>query len=767
MPVRLAFRSTKRCLATLTAATMASSLLVTAPALADDGDPSDLEEACENAPSADERFSDYNQLTGRQKVVADCLSDGYKGNARETDFVLQGSGGQVNFAQTISRAQFAAILNRVADQLGLQSFTGDEDNPTFADVRPGSFFFNEIEELFARGLTTGKGKDVDDVDGDGDTDELVFDPGGDVSYAQILTFLHRLLTDGGGIVLPQGQTHDESNLDCGFAQEFHDDLDDAGFLRTFNRPNSCSVAAIRGHVFDLIAVALDLAVELDELENPFVEELGSMQAQLDSTSLFTNESTSVTVTVLDPSGNPVVGQRVEVFAVNRESGQNGFNTDGTPTNDTFLSIDGTGRYGSGNTAAQIDGGDRATNGDGEVVVPIATGSTVKASYDVHAFIGETGDTWADVSDEEAGTVRVLAGTVNFNARPAKLVVTMNTSSTGNLPYEAGHTVTYQLLDANDDPVEVAGLTILARQERDPENVLLMSSLATNGQGLATWTRNSTVDGSVPVDPDPDETGDESVDTFTGTWDEDRDGVANDSVTTTESGEVTFLDLSADTVGRATLALVGGNSNVPDQMGALMSSAGGTDAEVNVTVVNPYGQPIAGKAVRFVRTSILVNNNDTVTNGNGIAKYRYSRDATRNDQISAIVENDGNAGFNLATDFSATRSGTSDTNVRIQWVDGPPGATTTYGTLASQTLVGYTDAFLFLDDASTGPDLVRLPYTNGVYEVDGQTVSLGVFRATIVADADQNDDFDITYSVPGTPSFSITTVADSTLNGMPV
>lgn len=740
--------------ALVTVASLTLGLAPSVPSLAAQGDPSDIAEACDGAPSSASRFNDYGTLTARQKAVADCLSNGYVGNQGETDYVLKGgSDGNLNFDANINRAQFAAILNRLGDYLGLPVFEGDAANPTFADVPSHHSFFGEIEELYARGLTAGKGPDTADVDGDGNTTELVYDPRGSVTYGQVLAFVRRMLQDGAGFSMPTGQSHNEFSSDCFIFNDDRDVLDAAGFLRTFNSQADCRAAAPRGKVFDLAATGLDLGVEIDEIESPFGEPAGTMTAVLDHTSRFTDEFANVVVTLLDPAGDPVVGQKVDVFGVPATAG---FNSDGTPSFDAFLNIDSTGRPGSGDAPGKIDAADRTTNASGQISVTVGTSATVTTGYQVYAFVGAIGDEWVDVAGTDGETAD--GGTVTFSRLPSKLVVTMQTSSTGVLPYGTAHTVTYQLLDDEGAPVAVAGLSILPRMDRNPsvgDDSLDMSNVATDANGAAVWTRPGA------TDPDPDNSGTSTVDTYSGTWDRNRDGVANgsDTVVTLESGTVTFRDAGARTYGSSLIELVDGNSNVADQMGALVESA---TVGVKVTVVNVYGAAIPNMRVDL-RTSDVIQPSgwpkQSSTNSQGVALVQYARTSIADHQLVAWVDaNDDTVVQNPATFSDASaKSVTGDGDVRVRWVNpAPEQVSPALNPYSAQKLVGYTDNFLFL-----ASDAVRLPLDGGgkadSYKINGEGVTRVAFMSAIKADEAQDDTVSVTYDADWISEWNLTIV----------
>ncbi|MFT5223962.1 MAG: protocatechuate 3,4-dioxygenase beta subunit, partial [Glaciecola sp.] len=625
-----------------------------APALAAAGDPNDLTEACDGADSGASKFSDYNQLSPRLKIVANCLSNGFKGDKGDQDYVLQGSSsGKADFAGTISRAQFAAILNRVGDVLGLAPFSGDANNPTFADVTSGQFFFQEIEELFKRGLTAGAGNDTQDVDGDGNTQELIYSPSGQVSYAQVLTFVERLLTDGAALNLPNGQSHNQSNLECGVHQPAHDQLDAAGFLRTNNIPPNCKSASARGLVFDLITVGLDQAVEDGKAQNPFVREPGDVSLVAARSSATTNEQISVTVTVLDADGNPVSGQRVELFAV---TDTDGFNTDGSPKNPGTVSISGNGKFGTGNSSGVIDGGDPTTDAQGKATVKVGMTSASGGLFGVHSFIGKDGATYADANKLQGASSPKV--TLEFVAVPADLQIT---SSADGFPLKFGddvNTVSITVVDAQGKPIETAGIRVVAEMFRSNngggETLFTRLAMSTGANGVATWNA------PVPNDPGtaPGGEGDRTADRFRATFDENGNDRADDAISSSQDTTVQWRDDRRSAPANATITLPGENSARNDTMGKMVGD--GVQELVRVFVTNVYGEPAQGANVELNRGAPV--NTGTTNNGEIVFVVNAPNVAAAHVFTARV---NGGGPFTPADVNAVSVSG--DADVTIHWV----------------------------------------------------------------------------------------------------
>lgn len=260
------FRRSVRSVALVATGSLALGVLPALPASADHGTPFDLQAACQFAPDHDFNDSDVDRL----EVVKDCLQNWVDDNGTA---ILQGSGGNANFDGNISRAQFSAVLVRVAGILGATIPTiADDQEPTFPDVPRSNIFFGNIEQAAAMGLFLGTNdEDVNDLDNDGDTEEVLFNPSGDISFAQVIGTIRRLLGDTLDQDLPDDEAGNESGLDCGV---FNGDLEVLEGRSIFDEdtntlPDDCTAAALRGQIFDLIAVVMTYEVASGVIDAPY------------------------------------------------------------------------------------------------------------------------------------------------------------------------------------------------------------------------------------------------------------------------------------------------------------------------------------------------------------------------------------------------------------------------------------------------------------------------------------------------------------------
>lgn len=599
-------------MALVAAGTLAFGVLPATSAQAAHGTPFDLQAACEFAPESDlDRAGN-----AREDLIEDCLNnwDGPSGGA-----VLQGTNGSARFDATISRAQYAAVIVRIAAINGIDLPEIPEDRETFPDVPNGSFFWEIIEQAVELGLFEGKS--------DG-----TFDPAGSISGAQVVATAARLYRDTLGLTTDADDNNSSTDLDCGFANDDLQVLEDRSIVDDGATllPDACSQDALRNFVFDVFAAILTYQTATGAIETPHQAPFSPFAVTADSdTEFFGEDGIEITVAVKDANGDPVEGVRVDLIAT-----LTGAETD---TNGALVPADNADFEGgdacTGSDCAEIDSTDPQTNAQGEVTLTLDdTTSTTAEQYTVFAFTGELEDTYVDDANaDNSGTVDV-----EFLPGPDDLLVTSNTTPTGNLPYGSGHEVEVQIVDANGDPVALGGINLLVIQQRDGATVGTRE-VTTDADGAATLTYNG------PADPNPGTAGDTSTDEFDAGADINEDGVfgAGDIGASTPLN-VVFRDDAAGTVSvpDTFLGVNAQNTIDPDLLIQKVSS----QATVFVDVVDLYGNPVSGEEVLFDSATFAINDPRTSA-ANGRASLTFAGPATSTcGTWDADVDLDGDDNF---------------------------------------------------------------------------------------------------------------------------
>ncbi|HZD23618.1 MAG TPA: S-layer homology domain-containing protein, partial [Acidimicrobiia bacterium] len=237
-----------------------------------------------------------------------------------------------------------------------------------------------------------------------------------------------------------------------------------------------------------------------------------------TTSAFTSNGVTLTVTFKDENGALVEGQRVDVFVASS------FNSNGTANLDGGANLDIAGDAGTG-TDATIDALDPQTNSNGEIVLEL-THSDVAATDSVVAWIGAIGDVFNQ--NTVASTDMRIVG-ITWSLGPANLVLPANRLA----HFGTATSTTAQLVDTNGDPVALAGATIHFSVQRGGSAVLV-ENVATDATGAATLTYTGPADPSANNDAGV-------VDTVTAFWDKNGDGADNGTAEFDDTQTLTWED----------------------------------------------------------------------------------------------------------------------------------------------------------------------------------------------------------------------------------
>lgn len=612
------FGRSARSVALVAAGTLAFGVLPASTASAAHGTPFDLLAACEFAPESDLDSAGNVRLD----FVEDCLNqwEGPDGGA-----ILQGTNGAANFDATISRAQFAAVIVRVAAILGLD-IPDAPATPTFSDVPTTAFFYEVIEQAAALGLFEG-------------FDDGTFQPAGNISGAQFIAVLARLYRDALGLTTDDDENGSDTGLDCGFANDDLTVIENRSLADDSEStlPDSCADAALRGFVFDLIAALLTYEVAVGDIETPHQPPFVPFSLTTDlSVQFLDNGGIEVTATVKDENGDPVEGQRVDLTVT--ETGEETDN-DGdlvpVPENGVDPEFDTSGDSCTGGECAEIDAGDPQTDADGQVITVLdENGSPDEpVNYTIFGFFGELGDTYEDDADESNSD----SAEVSFIPGVDDVEVTLDTT-TGAYPFGADYTATIQLVDDNNNPVALGGVEVLVQRQRDTGdgfNDVGASQVVTTGAD-----GSAEVDYKGPADPDTANQGNSIEERVRAEADLDEDGEFDSSGDESDtSDEVEFLDAPAGTVDADETKLYVNAVNTFTVTAGVFPVNG--QGRVWADVVDVYGNPVGGERVGFYTEDFgVLSATRTSSNSTGRATYNFTGpDEPEQGEIFAEIEND--------------------------------------------------------------------------------------------------------------------------------
>lgn len=551
----------------LVAVAAALAVLVTLfPAV---GSAAAVESCPTNLPSSG--YQDLGGLSAETIDAIDCITHyGIAQGLTATKFNPSGD---------VSRWQMALFLVRMADDLGIVVPTVNTSQFTDTSAFPIDTQ-RAINQLAQLGITSGvsAGK---------------FDPNGVVPRWQMALFLTRIHAKA-GFSLPNGAGQGFTDITSypATTQVAINQLAQLGVAKgTTNSTYSPAANVARWQM------ALFLGRELQSGGAAPYE----ITVSASPTTASTSNSVTLTVTVLTPTGKPVVGRLVDVFV-------------GTLDSAGRCVLDGDAKIGSGDagtsTDCRLDSNDPKTNSSGKVTLTLTHNSTVETDR-VFAWIGTTGETF----DSDVVSSYAFADVI-WTAQPAAIVVESKTVKFGTTT-----TVTGWLVDSKANIVAAPGFPVVATVTRGGSQIIA-HKLTTGVDGKFSFSYTG------PSDPDSGSPSAAVVDTVKVFWDKDGDGKDDGAAEFDATATITWDD-DAPRQDKAVLAQSG------------LTNLAGQTVTVTATVTDKFGMPIKDAAVVFKVTGVNASTSAPIlTNSSGVASYTYTATNAGADTIDAAVDVDG-------------------------------------------------------------------------------------------------------------------------------
>lgn len=557
---------------------------------------------------------------------------------------------------TVTRWQMALFLTRMADDLGIDlpnPGTGRFDDIVNYPVETR----RAIDQLAQLGITSG-------------VSARQFDPAGTVPRWQMALFLTRLHAKA-GYILPTGAQQGFGDIGTYPAtmQQAINQLVQLGLAQGTSASTYTPAANVARWQMALFmsrelqaggAVPYRISVVADPATSPV------------------NGQVAVTVTVLSPSGAPVVGRLVDVFAGTVDGA-------GRCVLDSDTAI-GSGNAGTG-TDCKIDNNDPKTDSNGKVRLTL-THNTVTETTRVFAWIGSTGDTFdADDVSLRAHTDVVWSGVPAAIVVPAKVV-----------KFGTPTTVTGWLVDSKASVIPAAGQKIVVTVSRGGTEII-KNALVTASNGTFSFSYTGPSDPNVNVANDP------IVDTVKALWDKDGDGKDDGA----PEFDVTSTIGWDDAEPRADKAVLAQNS---------VSTLVGQTVTVTATVTDKFGTPIKDAVVNFDVSGPNAVNESKATNASGVASFSYVASNGGVDTIDASVDVAG-GGVDIAT------SQVADLLHHTVAVAGDLAESTTFDLIAVNTSANTMDVV-------TGGSYLRLTWdgSKDTFTVNGNASSMSTFESAL-------------------------------------
>jgi hypothetical protein len=386
----------------------------------------------------------------------------------------------------------------------------------------------------------------------------------------------------------------------------------------------------------------------------------------------------VTVTVLSPSGAPVVGRLVDVFVGSVDGA-------GRCVLDTDTAI-GSGNAGTG-TDCRIDNNDPKTDSAGKVRLTLTHNQTTETTR-VYAWIGTTGDTF------DADDVSLVAHTdIVWSGVPTAIVVPAMTVKFGTRA-----TVTGWLVDSKGGVIQAPGQKIVVTVTRGGTEII-NHSLVTGSNGTFSFSYTG------PSDPDVNAGNDPVVDTVRAFWDKNGNGKDDGAAEFDVASTVTWDDDQP----RADKAVLAQNS---------VSTLVGQTVTLTATVTDKFGTPIKDAVVNFIVSGANSVNESKVTNSSGVANLSYVAANGGVDTIDASVDVDG-GGVDIPT------SQVADLSHYTVAVAGDLAGSTTFDIIAVNTSANTVDVV-------SGGSYLRLSWdsSNDTFTVNGKASSMSTFESAL-------------------------------------
>lgn len=582
-------------------------------------------------------FQDLGGLTADTIDAIDCVA--YYGIAQG----ISATAFDPNAA--VTRWQMALFLTRTAVDLGISLPSGVSQG--FVDLGGlTSQTVTAINQLAQLGITTG-------------TSATTYSPNNVVSRWQMALFLTRLY-DEAGFTLPSGTSQGFTDI-SGFVASTQTAINQlvqigvtTGTSATTYSPND---PVLRWQM------ALFLARELEAGKaSPLVVSISP-----DTSASPTDETVTLSGTVLTPDGDPVANQYVDVFV-------GSLNSSGTCSLDTDATIGGGADAGSG-TNCRIDTADPRTNSNGAFSIELAHDSTIETDT-IYAWTGPIGTLFDD------DVIRAKDSTsVQWTLSPDDL------EAPGVLAeYEESSGFQAYLVDEDDEILPIPGQTIYFIVTRGTTEITTRT-VSTNSSGIATLNYTG---------PDDPGVGDSAttVDTVRVLWDKD-----NDQNFDPDEIEILSTVTWDDELPRSDTAELTQSRDY---------SLEGQSHTVTITVEDKFGDGVSGAEVNFTVAGANVEAETRTTNSSGVASFSYTATDPGVDTIDAEVDIGANASIDIAF-------GSVDDLMHYVAEDGPdlPGLTD-FDIIALET----GSNRIIVVEAGTS-NVYRLDYdSNDTFEIDG-------------------------------------------------
>ena len=519
---------------------------------------------------------------------------------------------------------------------------------------------------------------------------------------------------------------------------------------------------------------------------------------------FVGQNHTVTATVLDENGDPVADELVDFFVTpNDDTAFENQDADATlECNTADAAANGATETSTGSQPCEVDIADPQTDQNGEVTFTFS--STEAESFRIHAFTGAVGDEFDPATPPEFSDVATKTFVAEATALDANPEDDLN-------PFGTQHTVTATLVNEGADATVDINDPAAAGNDDNAAAGGVNNATNTGSPGPATvrfevYRQAEGAPGAVTC-PDAADA-DNAVTQPTGTL------VTQGEVQTDENGQATFTYTGPNDPNAqdTTSEIVDCILVYVDQNGDDRFSAGeedladvvqkrwsdedpqvaAVDAEpeqdtnpvstrhtVTATVVDQFGNPVAGQEVRFdVFRQDAAGADDfdraqagavRTTNAEGVATFSYVGPADAANDVIVVCTDD--PGTTPADETDATCGGLAETNntaaaidaaeadpfvdaVEKFWVETVTAADTTN----EDACVLAADTENNTVDVQDGTENQRFTYDAGDdFVVDGQAVEIAEFEENVTA----GDRIQVNFNPNGVSTFTLVNDDDCT------
>ena len=349
----------------------------------------------------------------------------------------------------ISRQQMALFMTRAAGPAGIEM--DDTEDQGFTDIANfNDSVQNAINQAAALDIMAG-------------TSDTTFDPSGTVSRADMAVILD-------GFLMAAEVDLDEvaglgKNEDLDVDTPFND-VGSVSFAAyaAINRMYEFGVATGTG---DGTTFAPSVPVTRGQMAKFVTRALAHTNARPAGLSIQANpmdvtdsDATDLQVSLRDSDHMPVPDELIEVFGT--MSAEDAFDDEGDCVAKNII-----GEGSQGAQLCEIDAADEATGPEGNVEVSVNTAGFCPGSMDFYAWSGDIGDTYDSDETESAWT------SLGVTKGATQLIITSDMPEDATqLEFGDSITITFQVANADDDPVGVKDLAVtVSTSEADTTNEL--------------------------------------------------------------------------------------------------------------------------------------------------------------------------------------------------------------------------------------------------------------------------------------------------------